>query len=143
MTRRMTAKQLANLRPPKKGEVRNPQGINNPIKQKINRLTQFELQQIGSTMLNKDRVELRKIIKAKSGYSVNQQIFAALALKSLEQADEKCATVVWDRTAGKVSEKIQMFGPDDDPSKADALTPEEKEKILNDNIKKLDITGGE
>ncbi len=143
MKKKMTAKQLANLKPQKAGEPsHNPLGRNNPELQKIRRLTAFELQETASLILNKDKAELKKLLKAKSGVSVNTQMVVAIALAAVTYADEKKANAIWDRTVGKVSEKLQMFGPDDDPDKSE-LTPEEKAAIVKKNLDKLGLTEDE
>jgi hypothetical protein len=136
--KKMTPKQLANLKPFKKGNKANPTGKNNPELTKIRGLTAFELQQIAGTLVRKDRKELRRLSKSNSESGLTAMV-AAIAVKAIDNGDDKRFDVLMNRIVGKVSDKLQMFGPDDDTNKADKLTETEKLAIFAKNSKDLKV----
>lgn len=136
MKKRMTPKQLANLKPIKKGEVRNPTGKGNPELQRLRRLTAFELQEIGSLLMNKEPAELKRIAKDPHESALRQWL-ANMILIGKETGDEKKFNAVADRIVGKVSDKLQIFGPEDDTDKKDDLTLEQKMALADKLAKDL------
>lgn len=126
-----------------KGQVLNPEGgrTHDPIKKRLRRLTQFELQQLGSMFLDQDEAQIKKIMKDKKD-SVLRRTMAGLMLDIMQYRDEKKITLVFDRTAGKVSDKL-IVGVDDETEKDKEWTEEQELAFIKKHNADIDLTDDE
>lgn len=116
----------------------NPTGKSNPELARLRRMTAFELQNMISTLLYATEATLKKIIKSKDEPEFNKWI-ARMVLVGSASGDEKRFDILMNRSVGKVSEKLQFFGPGDEPDKEKDLSLEEKMLIIARNNKNLDL----
>jgi hypothetical protein len=90
-----------NLRPAKKGEVRNPLGRPKSV------FTGWDSERIHQTMLTKTRIELEEIIKNPKSIAAEIAIAQTL-LTSMAAGDPSKLEYVLSRAIGKVAEKIEQ-----------------------------------
>jgi len=141
MKRQVNAKSLANLKPIKKGEIRNPRGSNNPELTRLRKMTAFEIQELISVLFRKSEKEIRLIEKNKEEGAFRRWI-CKMVLVGMETADEKRMTLLLDRMVGKVSDKIQVFGPDEKPD-VENLTEAEEVELAKRCLKGIELTDDE
>lgn len=127
-----TAKQLANLKNIKKGQVLNPEGgrAHNPELRAIKRMTAVEVAEMGSLVLKNDIDSLKKIAK-EPGASVLKVMIAAVAVKVIEKGDAHALDILLNRLVGKVKENIEISSI----TTTVQLTPEEREKQIEHFIR--------
>lgn len=124
----VTKKQLANLRPIKKGEVRNPLGgkAHNPEKKKLKKLTEAQVVEIGTLVVAKNASALREIVadaigskersaNPNSKHSALKVWMASVALKSIVKGDAHGVDIILNRIIGKPKQKIEVAGEDGGP----------------------------
>ncbi len=107
----VSKKSLANLKPPKKGEIRNPLGgkAHNPELRMVKRLTAIEVAEIGSLVLKNDIAALKAIAKEQTASTLKVMI-AAVAVKVIEKGDAHALDVLLNRLIGKVKEHVEVTG---------------------------------
>jgi len=113
----VTPKQIANLKPAKKGEVRNPLGgkTHNSLEVKLKRLTNEELAEIGGILLRGDVEGLRKMSKAQKGVPVIKAWTAKIIITSYDKGDHGPWETVLNRFAGRIPQPIQHTGANGGP----------------------------
>lgn len=147
---------LANLRPAKKGEVRNPKGGAGPKNAlyKVQRLTCLEVAECGSLVLQNNIHELQKIVSDSFGddpkvgnpdaeHSALKVWMARVAIKGIAKSDPVMLDTFLNRVIGKVEQSVRFEPPtspaegfDAKPPMQDvkpdpsALTPEERRARL-------------
>lgn len=111
--KQMTEKQLANLKPFKKGEVHNPIGQNahDPVKKAIKKLTQEQLAEVIETILSGTPDDLKKLWQGKDA-TILQMIVAKAVTKAMERGDWSVPNALLERVLGKVPEKIDHSSSD-------------------------------
>lgn len=112
-----TAKQLANLRPAKKGEIRNPKGVHShgPITQMLANLKKFTLDEyrvvIEQTLMG-NLASLEKIVKESkaedSPTSALQVGVATSILKAISRGDHTVFEALASRIIGKIPDKLEV-----------------------------------
>lgn len=126
MKRKQSPNQLKNLKPIRKGEIRNPKGINaDPEMKAIKKLTAFELKELGSVMIRKDLKELKRLGKGPTGVSWLIASTAAIAVKAQETGDDKKWNAILDRIVGKVPFVAEVSGPSGGPIVTGNMSEEE------------------
>lgn len=107
----ITKKQLENLRPAKKGEIRNPHGArahkNGRLKGNVKRLTALEVERIGALVLRHDLQGLKKLAQDDTA-SVLMVWVASCAAKAIIRGDAQVLDVLLNRFIGKVKDRIQL-----------------------------------
>lgn len=91
---------LANLKPAKKGEVRNPSGTNGEVRAAVSRLTREQIADIGSLLLKGDTETLERYAED-AGVPVIKQMIARVARRASSRADAKAMRIVLEEVAGK------------------------------------------
>lgn len=143
MAKRVTAKQLANLRPVKKGEIRNKKGINaSPLVQRLRKVTQHDVEEIGSMLVLGEQEKLPQI-KDNPKDSPLRAMMASVAMEAIADGDEKKMNAILDRLIGKAKEKLEVSGADGGPVTTANLTSSERAVMLGAIVKKLKITEDE
>lgn len=107
----VTKKQLANLRPIQKGEVRNPLGAraHNKELKKIRSLTVEEVARVGELILQNDLTAL-EALRDKPGSSVLTVWICAIAVKAIRKGDAMALNALLDRFIGKVPNQVVLTG---------------------------------
>lgn len=110
-----TAKSLLNLKPFKKGQVANPIGARaqNPELRALKHLTNGELVEVGSYILENNIPALKEIIKEgeknpESKTSALKMWMANVALKGFQKGDGSALDIFLNRIVGKVKDNIQV-----------------------------------
>lgn len=117
----VTKKQLANLRPIKKGQVLNPlgAGAHDPELRALKRLTAHEVAEIGSMIVQRNLPALQQIIKESkdldSKHSALKVWMATIAIKGISKGDSHALDTLLNRITGRVKEKIELTGADGGP----------------------------
>lgn len=114
MKHKISPKSLANLKPPKKGEVRNPDGgwvSSNSVYRAIQRLAKEEIAEIGSYILERNFVALEAIIEEvknnpDSKRSALQAWMATVAVRGIKTGDPYALDALLNRIVGKVPEEL-------------------------------------
>lgn len=135
------AKSLANLRPPKKGEVRNPNGHNrSPVEMRMRKMAEGEIAEIGTLILDQNITALQEIIDDARGpggkgnpdskHSALKVWMAMIAVKGITKGDPYMLDAILNRVVGKVASKMILTGKDGGPiesvSTVVELTAEER-----------------
>lgn len=110
-----SAKSLANLKPFKKGVCANPLGarLANPELRALKHLTNGELVEVGSYILENNIPALKEIIKEgeknpESKTSALKMWMANVALKGYQKGDGSALDIFLNRIVGKVKDNIQV-----------------------------------
>lgn len=114
----------------KKGVVQNPLGAgahNKEIK-KLRRMTDKELGEVGTLLIDGNRAELRRICKDPKSPALRVML-AKMALRAIDFGDEKKFNAIMDRIVGKPKSTIELMGKDGVPlSLVDMVKSVEKAK---------------
>lgn len=122
-----------------KGQVANPRGggAHDPDKKIIRRLTQVQVAEVGSLILDGNLDELRRIIgDPKEGVppaadaSPLKIWFATVALKGISKGDMHSLSIFLDRVVGKVKDKIELSGQNGGPIEFSNMNDEELDKMI-------------
>lgn len=137
----MTEKQLANLKPIKKGEVRNPEGgrAHSPETKMMKLLTQKSMVRIINLIAQGDVAALRKMAKDESNTAL-EMMFASVVIKIISKGDMDALDKLLNRMVGKVKDRVEHTGQDGGPQEH-LLIPANKsdlDKALRSAMKKLD-----
>lgn len=102
----ISKKSLSNLKPIKKGEVRNPHGAktHSPELKQIKRLTEAELIEVGSMVIKGSVDQLRAIAKDGTASALKCMI-AAVAVKTISKGDPHALDTLLNRLVGKVKQE--------------------------------------
>lgn len=114
---------LANQRPPKKGEIRNPNGSNGGALAPLRKLIIPEIAAIGTLILDQNVAGLQEIItdaglgkgqqlNPKSSHSALKVWMATVAMRGIAKGDPYALDTLLNRIVGKVPNKLQAIGPD-------------------------------
>lgn len=115
----------------KKGEVRNPKGAgaHNQTLKKIRRMSEKELGEIGTLLINGERQALRAICKDPKSTALRCMI-AKMALRAIDHGDEKKFNAIMDRIVGKPKSTVELSGKNGAPlSLVDMVKVVEKDKL--------------
>jgi hypothetical protein len=107
--KRMTPAQLANLRPIKPGEVRNPNGgrAHDPVKQALRNLTIKEYREVIEVALRSNVAGLKAFLSDKNASAIQVAIASGL-LKSFLRGDVSVLEMLASRLIGKVPDKVEV-----------------------------------
>lgn len=120
-----------------KGNNANPlgAGAHNKDVKRIRRLTNQEVAQLGSMLLEHSQVELMEIRDDRNSSSL-QKWFATVIINGIAQADMRTLDALLDRLVGKVKDHLELTGENGGPQKIVYVDLEEvramREKIKND-----------
>lgn len=147
-----------NLRPIKKGEVRNPTGKGggpNPELTELRRMSAHQVAEIGTLIVSKNLTKLQDIINDAIGtktkppnpnskHSALKVWMARVALKGIGKGDPHALDVLLNRIVGKVKDRIEVGGLDGGPVRAlvGAMSAEERETELK-RLRKMRDDAGE
>lgn len=109
----LSAKELANLTPIKKGQVLNPRGANAHMPALLKRMTQEEMAAVGGMIIGSSPQALREVIKDPTS-SALKVLFAKVMLKGLR--DESLPDALFNRAIGKVPDQLAVSGMTGGPS---------------------------
>ncbi len=129
----VTKKQLKNLKPIKKGEIRNPLGgrAHNPVMKAFKSLTEAEMMEIGTLVLKGSLTELKAIKNNQENTSVLKAMLAGVAIRTIEKGDPTALDVLLNRLIGKVRENVHHTGlPTDFNLSVNQMTSEERLKRI-------------
>ncbi len=104
----VSKKSIANLRPAKKGEIRNPKGAGAHKKKLPTHLQELcieDLKEVGKLILKQDVPALNAIIREKKA-SVLKVWTATIAIKAIQKGDYGAWNALLDRFIGKVPTRI-------------------------------------
>lgn len=126
-------KQLANLKPPiKKGEVRNPNGVNNNKKAHATRLSKEWLEEIMQMLTNGDVDAIKDMLKNPKGIPPMKIWLASIVMRGISKGDYGPFDAILNRTIGKVQENIAISTDVALRSKYEDMTEEQlRLEILN------------
>lgn len=125
------ARSNANLKPIKKGEVRNPHGRrahkNFKLTHTIRNLTVQQVAEIAIAVVSNNLDAMREI-RADPNSSVLKVWIASVAIKGISKGDMSSLNMLLDRIVGKPKEFIQLSGDNVNPVRlaAQQMTPEER-----------------
>lgn len=107
----ITKKQLKNLKPIRKGEVRNPEGgrAQNRILDNLKTLTKEELGKIGSAIIKGRVDEVRALLDDPKTPALQAGV-AKVILNVVDKGDTVALNCLLDRLIGKVKEEIEHSG---------------------------------
>ena len=91
---------LANLKPVKRGEVRNPSGTNGETRAAVSRLTREQIADIGSVLLKGDDKSIEKYADS-VGVPFLKKMIANVAVRASNRGDAKAMRIVLEEIAGK------------------------------------------
>lgn len=104
------AKELANLRPYKKGQSGNPSGINEPKElRQVRMLTKKELAEVGNVIIHHN-LDTLKNMPDDPTTSVLQAMVAAVAARVIQKGDMNALDLLLNRIVGKVREEVKHSG---------------------------------
>lgn len=105
----MTPAQLANLRPIKPGEVRNPEGgrAHNPILRAMRNLTIKEFREVIELALTSNTDAVQDMLKDKESSAIQAGI-AACILKAIGRGDWGTLEQIVSRLVGKLPDKLEV-----------------------------------
>ncbi len=112
MAKGTNPKSIKNLKPFKKGEPSgNPLGgkLHNPEIKKIKALTEKELIEVGTFIVQGKMGELKALLKNPETPML-QAMVAGLAVKTMVKGDASAFNALMDRLLGKVKEQVQLSG---------------------------------
>jgi hypothetical protein len=100
-----------NLRPYKKGQSGNPEGgrKHNPVMRKLKALTNEQVAEIGTLILEGNLPELQAIAKDDTAPAL-KVLIASVVAKAMQRGDAHALNIILDRIAGKVKERIELTG---------------------------------
>lgn len=104
----MSPKQLANLKPARKGEPsRNPEGgrLHDPVKKALKRMTEEQIAEVGTLLLESKVSELTRMAKDPNT-TVLKAMLAAVAAKAITTGDQSKLGMILDRIAGPVTQRF-------------------------------------
>lgn len=126
-----TPKQIANLRPAKKGEVRNPLGAGSHNKEikAIKALTQKEIADVGTLLLGGNESTLNEA-RMNPDSSVLKVWICSIAENAIKKGDATAFNALLDRIVGKVKEdnRLTVIAEQGVPH----MTEEEAAKLIQD-----------
>ncbi len=103
----MTEKQKKNLRPIKKGEVRNPNGAKTHKAYRFNQLTREEVNKIVTIVATRNVKELQEIIHDPDS-SALYVAYAACMVRLINKGDVDGIETLIQRVVGKVKDEVDM-----------------------------------
>lgn len=107
-----TAKQMANLKPFKKGQSGNPEGgrAHDPVAKAIRKLTSAQLEHVISLLSNKTLAEIKQIAEAKTTDALTVWI-AAIIVNGVKKGDVFSMDKLMERILGKVKQDFRVGDP--------------------------------
>jgi Family of unknown function (DUF5681) len=116
-----------NLRPYKKGQSGNPEGgrKHNPIMRRLKALTNEQVAEIGTLILEGNLPQLQAIAKDDTAPAL-KVLIASVVAKAMQRGDAHALNIILDRIAGKIKERIELTG---DPQKPIGLTVVSNEEL--------------
>ena len=105
--RKMTAAQLANLRPIKKGEVRNPHGNQSPVLKALRNLTEETFAQVITLFLSSSDKELEAFMSHPETTTFQKGLAKAL-LQAAKHGNWPMLEHIAERIVGKVPIKMNL-----------------------------------
>jgi hypothetical protein len=125
----------------KKGEPgRNPLGRSNPKLAAARRLTNFEIAEVGSILVREGVKGLKKMMKDPN--ISNLQYILCRMVMDARDGDEKVTQHLFDRIAGKVTDKMQIFGGEEKPE-GEQMTEAQQLEIAQRTLKSLELSKNE
>lgn len=139
---RVNPKSIANLMPPpKKGEVRNPLGINNPVQTKMRALSMPDIAEIGTLILDQNVADLQAIVDDARGpdktgnpdskHSALKVWMATIAMRGIAKGDHYALDTILNRVVGRVATRIEPVRP---TGEEDVLPPPVVQAAILDDI---------
>lgn len=129
--RKPNAKSLANLRPVKKGEVRNPLGAgaqpHNKIKTALRKMTTEQVQEIAAAVVG-NNLQNMQAIRDDPDTPVLKVWIASIALQGIRDGNMTSLNMLLDRIIGRSREHIVLTGDNNNPIRvaAQQMTHEER-----------------
>lgn len=118
----------------------NPKGgqLHNPVVKKLKAITNDQIAEIGTILLEGTIDELREIIRDEQS-TVMRKWLASVSLKGVVKSDYRAMNAILDRIAGKVKERVEWSSDPENPMivKVAAMTPEERERFILQAAKDL------
>lgn len=115
-------------------------GAHNKDLKRVRRLTQQEVSELGTLILDHNLAELTAI--AKDPYACVLKVwFASIAVKAISRGDANALNAILDRIVGKPKEHIEVTGADGGPLESSRETADEREarqKRISEKQARLD-----
>lgn len=124
-----------------RGQVPNPRGAaaHSPEKKAMRRLTQAQVAEVATMILNGKIDDLIKIVGSQKDKippdpdaSPLKIWFATVALKAISKGDMSSLDIFLNRTVGKVKDKIELSGEDGGPIAVNLMSDDELKKTLKE-----------
>ena len=105
----MTAKQLANLRPAKKGEIRNPTGGNQPsvLLKALRKITIDSYREVIEFVMSNNITALKAIIEDKEAPAFKVGVATSM-LKAIKTGDYNMIDRIAERIIGKIPDNLNV-----------------------------------
>ena len=107
---RPTAKALANLRPIKKGEIRNPQGgrAHNPMLRALKQYSSDIFSQVMQEVLTANSDQLKEMMRPGPDSNSLRRLVATAMDKAIQSGNYDFVERIADRLIGKIPDKIDL-----------------------------------